>query len=91
MLNQDSDTIIDKEQLHYFNCYCTLVMLLNGKKINYANIFLQTIKNKYLLKCLCVMLAVDSEYEALSYFLQQTPSIVKSKHILKAIKTMRLL
>lgn len=76
---------IDSEQLHMFNCYCTYVMLINGKHMNYVNVFIATLKNKFLMKCLRTMLCVSSDYEAIQYFLQQAPTVIKSKHVVKVI------
>ena len=87
----DSLTIIEVEQLNVFYNYCTFVSLICGKNMNYVNVFIQTMKNKYLLRCLRVMLGVDSNYEAIQYFLQQAPAVVKSKHVIKCINQLNKL
>ncbi len=51
-MDNDSETFLEREQFNCFCCYCTFVMLVVGKKLNYVNIFIHTIKNKYLLKML---------------------------------------
>ena len=47
-MDNDSETFLEREQFNCFCCYCTFVMLVVGKKLNYVNIFIHTIKNKYL-------------------------------------------
>ena len=91
MQDIDTDnTFIEEEQINSFNCYCTFVMLVVGKKLNYVNIFIQTISNKYLMKCLRLMLAANTDFDALQYFLQQAPSVIKSKHVTKAINKLKM-
>lgn len=76
---------VEIEQMEVFYHYCTFVSLICGKNLNYVNVFIQTLKNKYLLRCLRIMLGVESNYEAIQYFLQQAPTVVKSKHVIKCI------
>lgn len=76
---------VEIEQMEVFYHYCTFVSLICGKNLNYVNVFIQTLKNKYLLRCLRIMLGVESNYEAIQYFLQQVPTVVKSKHVIKCI------
>lgn len=90
-MNTTEYTFIDYEQIHMFNCYCTMVMLLHGKHMNYINVFIATLKNKFLLRSLRLMLGVDSNYEAIQFFLQQAPSIIKSKHVMKCINQLNKL
>lgn len=88
-MDGDSETFLEREQFNCFCCYCTFVMLVVGEKLNYVNIFIHTIKNKYLMKCLRLMLAVDDDFSALQYFLQQAPTVVKSKHVVKMINQLK--
>ena len=84
-------TFIDIEQTEMFYKYCTFTSLICGKNLNYVNVFIQTMKNKYLLRCLRVMLGVDSNYEAIQFFLQQAPAVIKSKHVIKCINQLNKL
>lgn len=90
-MDKESVNFIELEQLDVFYHYCTFVSLVCGKNLNYVNVFIQTMKNKYLLRCLRVMLGVDSNYEAIQYFLQQAPVVIKSKHVIKCINQLNKL
>jgi hypothetical protein len=90
-MKDNSITFIEIEQLNVFYHYCTFVSLVCGKNLNYVNVFIQTMKNKYLLRCLRLMLGVDSNYEAIQYFLQQAPAVIKSKHVIKCINQLNKL
>lgn len=79
---------IDKdENTHNFLCFCSLVCIINGKKLNLPNIFLLVLKNetyKNLLKCL---LSIDNDYDLFKFFIEYDPTISKSKYISKYLNS----
>lgn len=81
---------LDLEKLennHNFLCFCSLLCLLNGKKLNIPNIFLLVLKNDVYRSLLKYMLTIDNDYDLLKFFLEYDPKISKSKHITKFLNS----
>lgn len=66
---------------HMFLSFCSLVCLLHGKKMNLANIFILLMKDIEIRDLYKMLTDTDTDYEALSSFLQYDPSLYKSKYI----------
>lgn len=79
--------IDDLETLCLFSCFCTYVTLINGKKLNTANVFLKFLKSKHLRKIFKKKFSVESDFEAIQLFLKFDPSIHKSKYIMKYLNS----
>jgi len=75
--------IDDQEMTCLFSCFCTYVALINGKKLNTANVFLKFLKSKHLRNIFKKQFTVESDFEAVQLFLKFDPSIHKSKYIMK--------
>jgi len=75
--------IIESETMHSFLSFCTFVYLINGKKLNLANIFLLCLKNEGIKKLLKKVLEVDNDYNAFKIFFEFDPTLYKSKYIMK--------
>ena len=76
-----------KENYHNFLCFCSLICIINGKRLNLPNIFLLILKNetyKNLLKCL---LTIDNDYDLFKFFIDYDASISKSKYISKYLNS----
>ena len=85
-------TDLDLEKVendHNFLCFCSLLCLLNGKKLNIPNIFLLVLKNEAYRSLLKYMLTIDNDYDLLRFFLEYDPKISKSKHITKFLNSTR--
>jgi hypothetical protein len=75
------------ENNHNFLCFCSLICLLNGKKLNIPNIFLLVLKNDAYRSLLRYMLTIDNDFDLLKFFLEYDPKISKSKHITKFLNS----
>lgn len=86
-MNQDDVllNITEKEQSDVFLNFCTLVCLLRNKRMCFANVFLTMLENKYLLNFFKNLICEESNLEAIRYFIQQAPSVAKSKHVTKVL------
>jgi len=80
-----SANLQDSESIHLFLCFCTLTTLLNGKKLNLANIFLQCLKSSNYKEFLKLLLDLDSDYYVYKMFFEFDPTLYKSKYIMKYI------
>lgn len=78
-----SSRICDEEFEDNFLRYCSLVCIINNKKLNLANIFILTLKNRYLRCIYKEMCDVPTDYDALKAFLQYDVTLHKSKYIKK--------
>ena len=78
----DNDTE-NQEMSETFLAFCTFVSLTSGKKTNLANIFLKLLQNKHLRNIFKKQLEIETDFEAVSIFLQFDPSLHKSKYIKK--------
>lgn len=79
--------IEDEEAKNLFIVFCSLVSILNNKKINLANIFLLLLKEKKVLELYMRVCEFDTEFEGLKYFLEYDNSIHKSKYIKKYLNS----
>jgi hypothetical protein len=79
--------IEDEESKNLFIIFCSLVSILNNKKINLANIFLLLLKEKKVLELYMRVCEFDTEFEGLKYFLEYDNSIHKSKYIKKYLNS----
>lgn len=75
------------ENNHNFLCFCSLICLLNGKKLNIPNIFLLVLRNDAYRSLLRYMLTIDNDYDLIKFFLEYDPKISKSKHITKFLNS----
>lgn len=82
-IDSPSGNMEDEELYCLFAKLCTYVTLVNGKKLNTANVFLHFLKNKQLRKIFKKQFEVDSDFECIQLFLKFDPSIYKSKYIMK--------
>tara|TARA_R110001592_G_scaffold295733_1_gene566032 strand:+ start:2314 stop:2598 length:285 start_codon:yes stop_codon:yes gene_type:complete len=84
-----TQNIENAEFQHAFLSFCTLVSLLNGKKMNYPTVFLKILENKKLREIYMQHINEDSEFVAISKFIQAEPSITKSKYITKYLNKLK--
>lgn len=78
-----SHSITTYEFNHLFYSFCTLISLLQTKKMNLANIFLLLLQNpnvRILFKEYCDF---ENDYLAVKSFLQFDTGLYKSKYIMK--------
>lgn len=79
---------IEEEELTcLFAKFCTFVTIMNGKKLNTANVFLHYLKNKQIRKIFKQMFDVETDFESIQLFLRFDPSIHKSKYIMKYLNS----
>lgn len=78
-----SQPIIESETQHILLSFCTLCMLLKGKKLSFQNVFILTLQDIKLRNILKEMLSIDSTYEIVKTFIKYDPQILKSKYITK--------
>ena len=79
--------IEDREMMYVFSCFCTYVTLIEGKKLNTANVFLKFLKSRHLRFIFKRKFSIDSDYDAVKLFLKFDPSIYKSKYIMKYLNS----
>jgi pantothenate kinase len=72
---------------HNFLCFCSLICIINGKKLNLPNIFLLVLKNEKYKNLLKYMLTIDNDYDLLKYFIDYDYTIAKSKYISKYLNS----
>jgi len=77
----------DEELYCLFAKFCTYITLINGKKLNTANVFLHFLKSKQLRKIFRIQFEVSSDFECIQLFLKFDPSIYKSKYIMKYLNS----
>jgi hypothetical protein len=80
-------TIERRETEHNFLCFCSLICLLSGKKLNLPNIFLLLLKNPTYKQILKKLVSIDTDYELFKLFIDFDPSLSKSKYILKFLNS----
>jgi hypothetical protein len=78
-----SEQITEYEQNHLFLSYCTLVTLLNTKKLNLANVLIQLLKSSVHRELFKEYIDLKSDFAAIKFFLQFESSLYKSKYIMK--------
>ena len=79
--------IEDREFKSLFINFCSLISILNNRKVNLANIFLMLLKERKILQLYMTICEFDHEFEALKYFLEYDSSIHKSKYIKKYLNS----
>ena len=75
------EQLYDQEFYHLFLSFCSLVCLMNGKKMNLANIFILLMKDKNVRELYKILTDASTDYDALASFLQYDPTLYKSKYI----------
>lgn len=70
---------------HAFYSYCSLVTMINNKKMNIAAIFIETLNNKDLLDIFMELCDHKTKYDAVRSFFTIEPSLQKSKYIKRYI------
>ena len=81
--------ITQKENDHYFLCFCSYVCLINNKKLNLPNILLLLLKNLIYREIFKEMLSVDTDFEIVQTFLKYDPTICTSKYLSKYLNSKR--
>ena len=76
-----------KENNHNFLCFCSLVCIINGKKLNLPNIFLLVLKNETYKNLLKYLLTIDNDYDLFKFFIDFDSTISKSKYISKYLNS----
>ena len=85
--NSPVGEVEDEELNCLFAKFCTFVTLINGKKLNTANVFLHFLKSKQLRKIFKRLFDVETDFESIQLFLKFDPSIHKSKYIMKYLNS----
>ena len=79
---------LEKNELnHNFLCFCSLLCIINGKKLNLPNIFLLVLKNETYKSLMKYMLTIDNDYDLLKHFIDYDYTISKSKYISKYLNS----
>jgi pantothenate kinase len=78
---------ISNENVHNFLCFCSLICLINGKKLNLPNIFLLLLNNDAYKALLKHMLTIDNDFDLFKFFIDYESSISKSKYISKYLNS----
>jgi hypothetical protein len=76
-----------REIEHNFLCFCSLICLLSGKKLNLPNIFLLLLKTPTYKQILKKLVSIDTDYELFKLFIDFDPSLSKSKYISKFLNS----
>jgi hypothetical protein len=83
-----ANLVIEKREIeHNFLCFCSLMCLISGKKLNLPNIFLLLLKNPTYKQILKKMVSIDTDYELFKLFIDFDPSLSKSKYISKFLNS----
>lgn len=83
----EEDTLDTRETEHNFLCFCSLLCILHGKKLNLPNIFLEVLRNPSYKSVIKKLLSIDNDYELFGVFTKFDPSISKSKYISKFLNS----
>lgn len=79
---------LEKNELnHNFLCFCSLLCIINNKKLNLPNIFLLVLKNETYKSLLKYLLTIDNDYDLLKFFIDYDYTISKSKYISKYLNS----
>jgi len=89
LTNAPTHHIEEAEFMHAFLSFCTLVSLLNGKKMNYPTVFLKILENAKIRELYMEHIHEDSEFAAIKKFIDMEPSITKSKYITKYLNKLK--
>lgn len=87
MSNNSDNSEISNENIHNFLCFCSLICLINGKKLNLPNIFLLLLNNDAYKALLKHMLTIDNDFDLFKFFIDYESSISKSKYISKYLNS----
>jgi len=87
MSNDFEESEISNENVHNFLCFCSLICLINGKKLNLPNIFLLLLNNDAYKALLKHMLTIDNDFDLFKFFIDYESSISKSKYISKYLNS----
>lgn len=74
---------IERERI--FNSFCSFVGILNNKKMNYASVLLEYIKDKKIRDFFKMLHNIDNDMCAIKLFLEHDPTLYKSKYVMKFI------
>ena len=85
-----SSSICEEEFTDNFLRYCSLVCIISNKKLNLANIFILTLKNKFLRNTYKELCDLTNDYTALKRFLEYDTTLYKSKYIKKFLNSTRV-
>jgi uncharacterized protein Usg len=86
-MNEPISDIEEEELRCLFAKFCTFVTLINGKKLNTANVLLHFLKHKQLRKIFKALFDVDTDFESIQLFLRFDSSIHKSKYVMKYLNS----
>lgn len=81
------ETNESRETEHNFLCFCSFLCIINGKKLNLPNIFLEVLKNNSYKVILKNLLSIDTDFELFKFFIVYDASISKSKYISKFLNS----
>ena len=70
---------------HAFYSFCSLVSMMNNKKMNIASIFIEVLTKKNLLDIYMKLCDHKTKYDAVRSFLTIEPTLQKSKYIKRYI------
>lgn len=82
-----SHHIIESESNHLFECYCTFVNTLKGKKLSVQNVFVATLDDIKLQNILKMILNLETDQELVRVFINYDPGVSTSKHVTRAINS----
>tara|TARA_R110000868_G_scaffold383143_2_gene649907 strand:+ start:417 stop:671 length:255 start_codon:yes stop_codon:yes gene_type:complete len=68
---------------HNFACFCGLLCIIYGKKLNLPNIFILLLQNKIYRTILKELIDVDTDFALFKFCINYDPTISKSKYISK--------
>lgn len=89
MLCQATYTNLTPEMEHTINCFCSLIVLQQNKKMSYANVFLLILKDKKIRDLYKKIIDEEDDFLALKWFLAIEPNICKSKFISKYLNSQK--
>ncbi len=82
-----ADLIEKRETEHNFLCFCSLLCMLYGKKLNLPNIFLLVLKNIKYKQILKTLVSIETDFELFKLFIEYDPTLSKSKYISKFLNS----
>lgn len=77
----------ENEYSHIFLSFCSYICLIHNKKMNLANIFLCLLKSPHLRETFKMLCDIETDYDALMYFLKYDPTLHRSKYIRNYLQT----
>lgn len=80
-------SIEKRETEHNFLCFCSLLCILAGKKLNLPNVFLLVLKNVKYKQILKTLVSVDTDFDLVKMFIEYDPTLSKSKYISKFLNS----